>query len=543
MSSIKDYDEESPQPLPIDTIFKLPFSLPKWPQGSGFGTGVIDLGGLQIQQITSFNKIWAANYGGPDNLGATFFEPASIPDGFSMLGHYAQSNNRPLSGWVIVAKTDASDALGEILKPPTDYTLQSTADTNAYFWTPTAPDGYKPVGLFVTTTPEKPPLDKIRCVRADFTDELETDVGIWSGGDNGPTAYWLRPKTRGSKAPALSAGTFVVLNGTQDPNAAMPISSLKNKSPTFWSMPNLDQIQALFSTYAPYIYFHPDENYLPSSVNWFFTNGALLYTKGNESSPVPIALPDGPNLPPGGPNDGSYWLDLPADKQAREKIVRGDLQTAEVYLHVKNVLGASFTDVQVWVFYPFNGRATARLGPIKRISLGQIGEHVGDWEHVTLRISNFDGALSRVFFAQHGGGEWVDSSLLEFPNGNKFAVYPSLNGHASYHRAGLTLLGNCDDVGIRDDAARGEASMDTGARFVVVAAEEVAAPPWLEYSREWGPKVSYDIAEELKKVEKVLIGSLKSKFKKFVSSLPQEVLGEEGPTGPKMKSNWEGDES
>ena len=48
--------------------------------------------------------------------------------------------------------------------------------------------------------------------------------------------------------------------------------------------------------------------------------------------------------------------------------------------------------------------------------------------------------------------------------------------------------------------------------------------------------------EEIKKVEKLLPGPLKSAFEKFVNSLPNEVLGEEGPTGPKMKNNWIGDE-
>ena len=67
-------------------------------------------------------------------------------------------------------------------------------------------------------------------------------------------------------------------------------------------------------------------------------------------------------------------------------------------------------------------------------------------------------------------------------------------------------------------------------------------PPWLNYFREWGPKISYGIADEIKKVEKLSPGKLKSAFDKFVKGLPNEVLGQEGPTGPKDKRNWSGDE-
>ncbi|KAL0324117.1 UNVERIFIED_CONTAM: hypothetical protein Scaly_2378800 [Sesamum calycinum] len=415
-------------------------------QGWWFGSGVIDLGGLQVRQLSSFKKVWAAYAGGPGNLGATFFEPSSIPDGFSMLGSYAQPNNQPLFGWVLVGKTDAAD--------------QS--------------DGYKPVGHVITTSPDKPSLDKIRCVRADFTDEPETDNWIWAGGaaessGNGLNVYGLRPKSRGTNAQPLS-----------------------NKNSSLSTSPNLRQVEALFQTYSPYIYFHPKEIYLPSSVNWYFSNGALLYKNGQESSPIAVE-PNGSNLPQGGSNDGSYWLDLPVDEQAKEKVKKGDLQSAEAYLHVKPILGATFTDIQVWLFYPFNGHAVLKLGVIDEVPLGKIGEHVGDWEHVTLRISNFDGVLYKVYFAEHSGGKWVDSCLLEFQTGNKFVGYSSLNGHATYYQAGLFLQG-ASDIGIRNDTAKSDNVMDTGARYSVVAGDglSTAEPPWLNYDREWGPKKTYE---------------------------------------------------
>ncbi|XP_031255586.1 uncharacterized protein LOC116113579 [Pistacia vera] len=535
--------------LPIETTFKLPSPIPTWPSGEGFATGTIDLGyGLQVRQISSFNKVWSTKDGGPDNIGATFFEPSSIPEGFFMLGHYAQPNNTRLFGWVLVAKDDTDTSL----KKPLDYSLVWSSESLninqegiAYVWLPTPPDGYKPVGHLITNSPVKPSLEKIRCVRSDLTDQCETDTWIWGPGKDsnasGFNIFGVTPTNRGIQGMGVCVGTFAAKNN----NSPLSIACLKNFNfnSNLSSMPNPLQIEALLQTYSPYIYFHPDEKYLPSSVSWFFDNGALLYKKGEESKPILIDSM-GSNLPQGGSDDGHYWLDLPVDDKAKERVEKGDLQNAQVYLHIKPMLGATFTDIAIWVFYPFNGPARAKVEFIN-IPLGKIGEHVGDWEHLTLRVSNFDGMLRKVYFSEHSGGSWVNASELEFQGGNKVVTYASLNGHAMYPKPGLVLQGN-GRIGIRNDTAKSKMFIDTGNEFSLAAAEYLGStiiePPWLNYFRKWGPKISYDIAEEIRKIEKVLPGKLKPAFDKFVKSLPNEILGEEGPTGPKLKRNWSGDE-
>ncbi|XP_047961412.1 uncharacterized protein LOC125206164 [Salvia hispanica] len=541
------FKKKKKKPLPIETPFVLPSALPSWPAGEGFATGTIDLGGLQIREVSTFAKIWAAKEGGPDNLGAAFFEPNAIPDGFFMLGSYSQPNNKPLSASVLVAAATSA----AVLKPPTDYTLvwsseglKINQDGAAYIWLPTPPDGYRAVGSVVTSSPAKPALDKIRCVRADLTDSVEREDWIW-GNSSGFSVYTSRPKNRGREGLGVPTNTFLALKNGSDfgvvclKNAAAAANVKKEDDSDeikVTAMPDSDQIKALIETYSPRIYFHPDEQYLPSSVTWFFQNGALLYTKGEESKPVPIDAA-GSNLPQGGGNDGLYWIDLPADNAARERVKKGDLSTANAYIHVKPMFGGTFTDLVFWIFYPFNGAAKAKV-EFLNIGLGKIGEHVGDWEHVTLRISNMDGELKRMYFAQHSKGEWVDASGLEFADGNRPVAYASLHGHAAYHKAGLVLSGN-GSVGIRNDSGKGKMFMDCGVRYEVISDGE---PGWVEYRREWGPKISYSFDDEVRKVEKVLPGKLKSAFDKAVRSLPNEVLGEEGPTGPKGKDSWLGDE-
>ncbi|XP_038973223.1 uncharacterized protein LOC120105138 [Phoenix dactylifera] len=532
--------------LPVESSsFKLPSPPPSWPSGGGFGKGIIDLGGLEVCQVSTFAKVWATHEGGQDDSGATVFVPSPIPTGFSVLGCYAQPNNRPLFGWVLVGRDTSCEGT---LAKPVDYTLLWSSessnikqDGNGYFWLPAPPEGYKAVGLLVTNSSEKPSLDEVRCVRADLTDACEDEELIWDKDGFGVSG--LRPAERGIQALGVWVGTFKAqANGSP---GSSTVACLKNKDSNFdYSMPNLGQIQAIMQAYSPVIYLHPDEEFLPSSISWFFDNGALLYEKGNPN-PAPIAS-NGSNLPQGGSNDGAYWMDLPADGRQKDEVKKGDIPSSKVYLHVKPMLGATFTDIAIWIFYPFNGPAKAKVGPIN-LSLGRIGEHVSDWEHVTLRVSNFSGELWRVYFSEHSAGTWVEASQLEFEGGNKPVVYSSLHGHANYSKAGLVLEGNSTSgIGIRNDTAKGKNRMDTGERFEVVAAEymgsAVTEPPWLNYEREWGPKITYNVAKEINKVAKLLPGKLKAALRKMVERLPDEVLGEEGPTGPKMKSNWYTDE-
>nr|GEU98991.1 vacuolar protein sorting-associated protein 62 [Tanacetum cinerariifolium] len=487
----------------------------------GFATGTIGLGGLQVCQVSTFNKIWATNQGGPDNLGATFYEPSSIPEGFFLLGHYSQCNNKPLFGWVLAGKPDENDSSS--LAMPTDYFLiwssesqKIKQDNKGYIWLPMAPEGYKAVGYVVTASPEKPSLERIHCVRSDLT-EVDPD---------GLNVYGSRPKDR-VQAMGVSTGSFLVQNISGSADVSLPCC-LKNTKSSLLAMPNLAQIEGLIQKYSPIIYFHPDEKYLPSSVKWYFQNGALLYKKGQESTPSPIE-PDGSNLPQGGSDDGSYWLDLPNDDSAKGKVKKGDLDNANAYFHVKPMFGGTYTDIAIWVFYPFNGPARAKLEFIN-VSLGKIDQHVGDWEHLTLRVSNFDGSLKCLYFSEHSGGTMLDASQLEFEKENKPIAYASFNGHAFYSKPGLVLQGNGRN-GIRNDTAKGKAVMDTGVRAEVIAAKYltnvVVEPPWLNYTRKWGPKLSYDIANEIEKVKKVLPGKLEEAFQKVINGVPNEVLGEE----------------
>ncbi|KAK6164393.1 hypothetical protein DH2020_001257 [Rehmannia glutinosa] len=162
---------------PGSDYFSLPDPIPQWPQGSGFATSRINLGELEVCQITKFEFIWGCNLSMDGKHGVSFYKPISIPDGFFCLGHYCQSNEKPLRGFVLVARevnTQHNSDYKPALLNPVDYSLvwisddssDENFDTCGYFWLPQPPEGYKALGFVVTNKSEKPNLEEVKCVRS-----------------------------------------------------------------------------------------------------------------------------------------------------------------------------------------------------------------------------------------------------------------------------------------------------------------------------------------------------------------------------------------
>ena len=524
--------------------------------GGGFASGRISLGKLEVLKITKFERVWSCTQG------FIFYRPLEIPDGFFCLGHYCQFNDQPLRGHVLVARETSSgpeddhSSQGSMLespalKKPINYSLIWSADSPdhgcGFFWLPNPPVGYKAMGIVVTSKPDEPEVEEVRCVRADLTETCETShllLTMNSKFSKISFHVWnTRPCRRGMLGRGVPVGTFFCSTYV-DSGMVFDIACLRNLDSTLHAMPNINQIHALIEHYGPTVYFHPDEIYLPSSVQWFFKNGALLYSQSSEKGKA-IDY-QGSNLPSGGTNDGAFWIDLPTDDEARDNLKKGNIESAELYVHVKPALGGTFTDIAMWVFCPFNGPATLKVGLVN-IEMNKVGEHVGDWEHFTLRVSNFTGELWSVFFSQHSGGEWVDAFNLEFIEGNKPIVYSSKHGHASFPHPGTYLQGPSKFIGPRNDAARSELIVDSSIKYEIVAAEylgegAIKEPCWLQYMREWGPTIVYDSRSEIDKLIDMLPMFVRFSVENLFELFPTELYGEEGPIGPKGKANWVGDE-
>jgi hypothetical protein len=77
----------------------------------------------------------------------------------------------------------------------------------------------------------------------------------------------------------VSVGTFYC-SSSWISRTNLPIACLKNVSFNLKEMLDLNQVHGMVNHYGPTVFFHLDEIYLPSSVSWFFENGALLYKRG-----------------------------------------------------------------------------------------------------------------------------------------------------------------------------------------------------------------------------------------------------------------------
>lgn len=76
--------------------------------GTGFATGRILLGEVEVMQISAFKPVWTALEGGVDDKGITFYCPDEIPRGYSILCHYCQNNSAARAGWVLAIKETGS---------------------------------------------------------------------------------------------------------------------------------------------------------------------------------------------------------------------------------------------------------------------------------------------------------------------------------------------------------------------------------------------------------------------------------------------------
>ncbi|GAU39335.1 hypothetical protein TSUD_60860 [Trifolium subterraneum] len=397
----------------------------------GFASGVVNLGEIEVFTVTRFEFIWSSVILDPKKP-VIFYKPVEIPNRFHILGHYCQPSDKPLWGYVLVAK-ETGTRLPETneekshLRNPLDFKLvwSSNAPGNlkissgcGYFWLPEPPKGYKVVGYFVTEKPDKLELDEMCCVRADLTDKCEPYCEI-----------------------------FVV--GSRIPGVSFQVRSSR-----------------------------PCDRGM-------LGKGEIIETAGS-------------NLPHGGSNYGEFWIDLPSHDDIRDFLKHTDLKSAKLYVHVKPALGGTFTHIAMWIFAPFNGPATLKIG-IKNIHLSKIDEHVGDWEHYTLR--------------------------------NKAIVYSSKSEPASYPHPGTYIQGSSKQgLGIRKTKLF-VFMRKWGPKIVYDSKTELD-----KLMRKWGPKIVYDSKTELDKILNQLPCMLHHSMRNLFNMFPVELYGEYGPTGPKGKT-------
>jgi hypothetical protein len=218
--------------------------------------------------------------------------------------------------------------------------------------------------------------------------------------------------------------------------------------------------------YAPRVWLHPDEEYFPSSVEFAFPSMTRFV----------------------GP-DGNYWvrstvdLDSPSDDSL--PFFLGDLDNAPVYAYYADK-GNDIVDLVYFFYYPYN-RGKDVVDTIW-------GNHVGDWEHITVRLMRApDMTLSplQVYLSAHSFGgayDWADVERFEethpvvYSARGSHGVWSTPGDHV-YMSIGEELLGVCVTIVCTDltDLTGTGTAWDTWenvAGFDFVAKEGLAGAEW-----------------------------------------------------------------
>jgi hypothetical protein len=264
--------------------------------------------------------------------------------------------------------------------------------------------------------------------------------------------------------------------------------------------------EALIDTYAPLLYFHPEERYFP--VNVEFTMGWSVLERYNDSGP-PILIKPAPNAtdlaafdvpanPEVNPGDVYYLNNTLGSRRDDSGILaayEADPLPRSIYARVTPDGGE--TIIQYWFHYAFNP--------------GVWNNHEGDWEMMQVHLDGI--TPTQVSFAQHHDGQRMpfdDPSVPFLPTavhreGTHTKVYVALGSHASYLRPYQGHLG------VSGDAVSDQGPVWGPGDYTLVNVGELASPSpgneWIQFAGRWGE-----------------------------FSVPAHVRAEAGPPGPAFRA-------
>jgi len=106
--------------------------------------------------------------------------------------------------------------------------------------------------------------------------------------------------------------------------------------------------------------------------------------------------------------------------------------TVPIYTSIVRKEAGVVFDFVYYAFYPYNQG--------KPVDNQVFGNHVGDWEHVTLRISfrnSPNPRLLQAFISQHSGGECLTPSNITFVVDTPHPIfYVARGSHGTYNKPG-----------------------------------------------------------------------------------------------------------
>ncbi len=343
---------------------------------------------LWVQAATQFHWLYDDYNTGAGNDVSVWRPNLGAYPGYYSLGDVAM----PAQG-VAPKMTFVVSGEGDVLARPVDYNWiwsdwGSGGSHDVSFWDPVPPAGYTCLGTVTVQGYGKPSTDLIRCLKSEYVlpgnsswvwndagSGADYDVGLWQ------TEAWDH---RG-----LPVSTFKSQGNHNGPDAGRfwVINKSATANPELQGLPVDEQTATWF---APRIWLHAEESYFPSSVEFFLPNvhGEDGYLVTNQ----PLGC-DSCTDP--------QFLDGQRPDQVQVPMY------VEVVTRMQNGVPTNITDVIYWNFYPYNNGKRVCIGWYSPWGCAggysTFGNHVGDWEHLTVRF--IEGRPYAVYLSQHSGGQ------------------------------------------------------------------------------------------------------------------------------------------
>ncbi|WP_435271369.1 Vps62-related protein [Streptomyces sp. 1222.5] len=393
--------------------------------GTGGKPGIAVESALTIKPMSSFIKVYDDRGTGAHNDIAIWRPNERLYPGFRSLGDIAMDTHE-----VVPQNTFLVKDVGNVLAAPSDYRevwndKGSGGDLDGSIWEPVAPAGYTCLGAVGVAGYGKPSLNAMRCVRSDLTvagraSKVWDDAGSGAVGD---ASVW---QADAADYLGLTSSTFhaSASHGSPGPSSYRVLD--KRKTSLFQAVREQDDPGRARSL-APNVSLAPMERYNPSSVGFFLdhvhADGGYLTT----NNPLGCASCTDPAF-----LDGQVPGQVPLYAQIIRKTDSDGVPTA-------------VTDTFYWMFYPYNNGKRICVGAeVRGTCLGgwsTFGNHVGDWEHLTVR--SMDGLPDKVVLSQHSGAQIFDFGdkrlrLTEgqqslhpevFSASGSHALYPDIGNH------------------------------------------------------------------------------------------------------------------
>ncbi|MCE9673220.1 Vps62-related protein [Myxococcus stipitatus] len=384
---------------------------------------------LEAKVVTGFHFIYDDRGTGAAGNLSVWRPAADNAQGYYSLGDVAMPSHgvAPRAGFVVKDK-----GYGGLLLRPKDYALVWSSEGTSgglkgSFWQALPFDGYTCLGGIANNDFYKPPLDAMRCVRSDFAVQVASQR-VWDdAGAKGSKSSVTLLETRSDAPQGLYTSTLNPVAGRYLPGMLLPPVWALNRS----ALDNPEFRGGFVDDYAviqfaPRVWLHSDEQFLPSTTEYFLKH--VKEVNGHLTTLQPLG-------PPG------------CDECADPPFLRG-LHPSQTHVPVyaqlipRTVAGTptNITDVIYWTFYDFNlGKHVCIGGRIGDTCLGywmQLGNHVGDWEHLTVRF--VDGRPTQVTMSQHGKAPIFGYGGKHLPMmGLHPEAYSALGSHGLYPDAAV----------------------------------------------------------------------------------------------------------